>query len=187
MERIAKMWFPSPHNLLCLFLLSITLPNVAVAQISVVNGQSVFANTPVRTAPHGAPTMVWNCAKMPAICQNVNQRNQLTPRPAGGHAGLAGGQIMLHYDSDESRKDARGRAACPSSWRMNHACPEAAPRPVQPATVPQGAMLGGGSYAARPYNRAGKVQGDNGWNQIADANGGDSGMMWSCDEWPPKS
>lgn len=30
--------------------------------------------------------------------------------------------------------------------------------------------------AARPDNRAGKVQGDNGWNQIADAKGGISGM-----------
>ncbi|KAJ4288855.1 hypothetical protein N0V88_007185 [Collariella sp. IMI 366227] len=103
------------------------------AQVSTVNGVAQFAGTPVQQNPHGIPTLIYNCAKLPAICQNVNRRNPLTPRPGAGFGALQGAtHVELHYDTNSARKN-----------------------------------------------------GDAGYNAIANAAGMHSGMMWTCDEWPP--
>lgn len=123
------------------------------------------------------PTLIYNCAKMPAICTNLNRRNPLTPRPGGGLGQLVGGPITLHFDTDTKRRDRRRAFACPSSWKRNHACPET--NPAQPKTVPAGASLDDGAYAARPYApaRQNKRMGDAGWNTIENDRGLNSGMV----------
>ncbi|KAF1997002.1 glycoside hydrolase family 18 protein [Amniculicola lignicola CBS 123094] len=156
------------HLVLALFSFFLSL---ATAQISIVNGQPQFSNTPVATAPASQPTLIYNCAKLPAICNNVQQRNQLwTP-------------FDLHFDKNNNRKKTRRNTACPTRWKFGHPCPE----PNQPDTVSQGDVLGGGSFPARPYGRQGLVQGAPGWNRIGDAVGNFAGMMWTCDEWPAAS
>lgn len=160
----------------------ITLLNTASAQTSTVGGVAQFSGTPVATNPYGIPTLLYNCAKLPAICQNVNSRNALEDR-GGGKLGLlvANDHIELNYDTDEVRKNARRAAVCPSSWKTTHLCPE----PNQPNTVPQGSSYGMGSFPAARFNPHGLLVGSPGYNSIADANGGNSGMIWTCDEWPP--
>jgi hypothetical protein len=169
---------------LFLLLLFELFPYVA-CQISVVNGQRVYSATPVQTSPNGAPTLIYNCAKMPAICENINRRNPMTRRANGGLGEIVGGEIELHFDTDATRKERRNNEICPSSWVSNHQCPET--NPAQPHTVPRGAMLGSGSYPARPFNRQGLTIGMTGYNRIGDAAGNDAGMIWSCDEFPMAS
>jgi hypothetical protein len=145
--------------------------SVTRAQISMVNGQPQFSGTQVAIAPASQPTLIYNCGKLPAICSNVAQRNQL------------GTTFDLHFDKNANRKRARRNTACPTRWKFTHSCPEG----NQPDTVGQGDTLGQGSFPARPYGRTGLTQGAAGWNRIADATGVFSGMMWTCDEWPAAS
>jgi len=145
--------------------------SVTSAQISMVNGQPQFSGTQVETAPASQPTLIYNCAKLPAICKNVEQRNPL------------GTTFDLHFDKNANRKRTRRGIACPTKWKSTHSCPER----NQPDTVGQGDVLGQGSFPARPYGRAGLAQGAPGWNRIADATGAFSGMIWTCDEWPAAS
>lgn len=100
------------------------------AQVSTVNGQAVYQATPVQQNPHGIPTLVYNCAKLPALCQNVHQRNplqavtQAPPRPNGLGALQGVTHILLHFDRAGNAGLRRG-TACPSgSWRRTHTCPE---------------------------------------------------------------
>lgn len=166
-------------------LLFLTLYKLTVAQVSTVNGVAQYAGTPVQQNPNGIPTLVYNCAKLPAICQNVNRRNPLTPRTTGFGALQGVNHVELHYDTDGGRINSRRNVACPSNWKLTHTCPE----PNQPETVPAGSRLGSGSYPARRYVDptlpAPLVIGDPGYNAIANRAGGHSGMIWTCDEWPP--
>jgi hypothetical protein len=80
------------------------------------------------------PTLVYNCAKMPAICNNVNK---IYPRNPDGT--LKDGPVRLHYDALGSAKDDRRKRACPKSgkdkeWYANHPCPEQDQPPVCPPT-----------------------------------------------------
>jgi hypothetical protein len=166
------------HLLLSLFTL-------VSAQISTVNGQALYSATPVQQHPHGIPTLAYNCAKLPSICENVNRRNPLNRIPAGLTTLQGVNHVELHYDTNSARRDARRGTVCPNNWKNHHPCPETNPR--QPNTVPQGAALGtgGGSYPPARYNPNGLTMGDPAYNTIANASGGTSGMIWSCDEWPP--
>ena len=169
------------HAVLWLSILTF-LVRVTYAQTSTVNGIAVFSGTPVATNPNGQPTLVYNCAKLPAICQNVNRRNPLQPLGAGRLGQLQGNAfIELNYDTSNVRREARNSGVCPGSWKRTHACPETS----QPNTVPAGSSYGSGSYPAARFIQQGLVQGNAGFNKIADATGGDSGMIWTCDEWPP--
>ncbi|KEY73171.1 hypothetical protein S7711_04137 [Stachybotrys chartarum IBT 7711] len=159
------------------------------AQVSTVNGQAVYQATPVQQNPHGIPTLVYNCAKLPALCQNVHQRNplqavtQAPPRPNGLGALQGVTHILLHFDRAGNAGLRRG-TACPSgSWRRTHTCPET----NQPHTVPRGSMLGSGSYPAARYNPNNIAAGQPGYNVIANSQQQHSGMMWTCDEFPPAS
>lgn len=41
--------------------------------IEVTNGASSLSGTPVQTNANGIPTLIYNCAKLPSICNNVNK------------------------------------------------------------------------------------------------------------------
>ena len=161
---------------------------VAYTQTSYVNGRAEFAGTPVATNPNGQPTLVYNCAKLPAICQNVNRRNPLQ-NLGGGRLGKLQGNafIELNFDTSSVRHEARNSGVCPRTWKNTHSCPEtvAGSGISQPNTVPGGSSYGSGSYPAARFIQQNLVQGNAGFNKIADATGGDSGMIWTCDEWPP--
>lgn len=150
----------------------------------------------VEGQPATQPLLIYNCAKMPAICRNVNQRNPLlavSGNLAAGNLGklnpgnTPGGlnYLQLTYDTNNNNKRGRRNAACPSRWKLTHPCPE----PNQPLTVASGDSWNFGGYIGQGWNRAplGQlVPGQAGYNVIADpANTGPSGMMWTCDEWPP--
>lgn len=64
--------FASPS----LFCLSLLL-SLVQAQVSVVNGASVYQGTTVSQNIHGIPTLIYNCAKVPALCENVHQQYPL--------------------------------------------------------------------------------------------------------------
>ena len=183
MARIAS------HAVLCLSIF-IFLVHVAYTQTSTVNGIAEFAGTAVATNPNGQPTLVYNCAKLPAICQNVNRRNPLQNRGGGRLGELQGNAfIELNFDTNDKRHDARNRGVCPGTWKNTHSCPEtvAGSGISQPNTVPAGSSYGFGSYPAARFIQQNLVQGNPGFNKIADAAGGYSGMIWTCDEWPPAS
>ncbi len=179
-----------PHTFVSMRLTTfilVALYELTVAQVSTVNGVAQYAGTPVQQNPNGIPTLVYNCAKLPAICQNVNRRNPLTPRTTGFGALQGASHLELHYDTNTARTDTRRGIACPSGWKKTHVCPET----NQPETVPAGSRLGSGSFPARRYvdpNLPVPLQrGEPGYNAIANRAGGHSGMIWTCDEWPPAS
>ena len=136
---------------------------------------------------NGIPTLIYNCAKLPANCSNVHQRNKLQVIPPGepGQYGKLQGvnHIELNFDTDQTRKDGRRNAICPCSWKSSHPCPEK----NQPVTVPAGGCFSKKSYAAARLNQPNVKMGDSGYNTIANQFGTVSGMVWTCDEWPPAS
>jgi hypothetical protein len=144
--------------------------------------------------PTTQPLLIYNCAKMPSICRNVNQRNALLPVvgfPAAGNigeidAGQNGGQdwLTLTFDTNNNNKRSRRNAACPSNWKAQLA--NACPKNNQPPTVPSGSSWSVNSYIGMRWNPNNLVFGQAGFNVIANPAGtGPSGMMWTCDEWPP--
>ncbi|QKD48531.2 uncharacterized protein FOBCDRAFT_236188 [Fusarium oxysporum Fo47] len=137
---------------------------------------------------HGIPTLAYNCAKVPASCENVHQQYPLATTvhaaPAGvvtSHHTILGARshLQLHFDRDDNSGGRRGKA-CAKNWKNHHNCPES----NQPDTVPAGAMMGDGSFPAARWNPNNLVMGDAGYNRIANAAGQFSGMMWTCDEFP---
>lgn len=62
----------------------------------------IFSPIPLR------PTIVYNCAYMPSICNNV--------RKFIGHLPVRGTPYILHYDPDPFRNSARRNGACGSDW-----------------------------------------------------------------------
>ena len=111
-----------------------------------------FMGTPVQANPMGIPTLTYNCAKMPSICQNVNSQNPLQPTQGGfGPVQGQNNYVTLHYDRQAGSPRAAQRRcqACPNSrcpgnpvpWKSTHACPE----PQQPLVVPE------------PFNKGGRT------------------------------
>lgn len=100
---------------------------------------------------------------------------------ANGGSLVGNEYIELNYDTDKTRHNARNSGICPSAWKSAHMCPE----PDQPNTVPGGTSYGNGSYAPARFIQTGVKFGDAGFHKIANAQGADSGMGWTCDEWPP--
>ncbi|KFA82003.1 hypothetical protein S40288_07998 [Stachybotrys chartarum IBT 40288] len=151
---------------------------------------TMYGATTVSQAPHGILTLVYNCAKMPAICQNVHVTYPLNTINQGtglnGHGTLQGqSHLLLHFDRGGNAATRRG-IACSGNFAAGHLgnpCPSL----NQPHTVPFGAMLGRGSYPAARFNPTNIAPGNPGYNTIANAAGQYSGMMWTCDEFPPAS
>ncbi|KAI0552393.1 hypothetical protein F4679DRAFT_535452 [Xylaria curta] len=140
------------------------------------------------------PTLVYNCARLPSICRNVNSRNPLLAVPGVAAAGNIGkldpgrtpgglNYIELTFDLSSTNKNDRRDLACPSSWYRNLA--NACPRNDQPRVV-TGQQSWGSGYTGQRYVQQGVVFGEAGYNVIANqANTGPAGVFWSCDEWPP--
>jgi len=164
-----------------------SLVGFVAAQTVVVGGIAMYSGTRVATNPLGIPTLVYNCAKLPAICRNVNRRNPLANTvTTNGRLGLGNlrgtNYIELNYDTDSQRHAERRNDVCPKNWKQTHTCPET----DQPRTVRKGSSLGDGSFAVARYNSNPPVTlGQAGFNKIADDQGAFSGMIWTCDEWPP--
>lgn len=145
------------------------------------------------------PLLEYNCAKMPAICRNVNQRNPLQNVPGVAGAGNLGAldtghtpgglsYITLNYDTNPANKRRRRTAACPNSWPATHHCPEPNQPPVVQARTGgrQGDLWGMGSWQGVRWNPNNLPPGSAAYNLIANAAGtASSGLFWSCDEWPP--
>ncbi len=69
------------------------------------------------------PTMVYNCAYMPAICKNIKKYLGSMP--------VAGQEHTFHYDresgtaNNKKRSKARRDAVCPDDWiKESGKCPE---------------------------------------------------------------
>ena len=77
------------------------------------NGKSIYVPLPGSTssvaAPAYTPTLVYNCAQMPLICENVaawaiNNGNAQGDIPANN--------LYFYFDPDQTNKDARRQSAC---------------------------------------------------------------------------
>ena len=158
--------------------------------VVVVQSAVTLFGTPVQTNPVGIPTLTYNCAKLPSICENVNRfpGSQLQRLAQGGLGPLVNSPFVLHYDRQDSiaepnrRMTARRDAVCPRNWKATHSCPEL----DQPLVVPEPFNRGGRTLSSGfTGRRAGTNQAAPGSYQILDPSGGDTGMAWTCDEWPP--
>ena len=144
---------------------------------------------PVTSDLGGAATLVYNCAKMPAICANAART--YPTNPADGS--LVNGPVVMHYDttSNSNRRRRRQSGCNGAKWRRGHPCPDTR----NPIVVPSG------SYIDPPGNPRPKVaafyaqrwqpnvQGLNLFGAaefaIADSNNDFQGLVWTCDEFPP--
>lgn len=119
-------------------------------------------------AAQQVPRLIYNCAKMPAICNNVGktlaiQNNKLVDGIA--KFTWTGGGI-------DNRKK-----VCPKTWRGP--CPETNP--------PQPQVVGYNTVTKMMVNFEGSqlfpdAAKGKGYNMIANPAGEYSGMMWTCDE-----
>ncbi|KAK5741798.1 hypothetical protein LTR17_003789 [Elasticomyces elasticus] len=147
---------------------TITIDGIATA---------VYSSTPVGTNPQGIPTLLYNCAKLPAICNNVNSAYPLSPAVVGTATyrsipTASQGYYEFNLDKDTVRKNRRRRLSCPANWKSSHACPER----DQPLVVGAGKSVSDGFV--------GSLLEPGISYQIADQEGVSSGMDWTCDEFP---
>lgn len=153
-------------------------------QTSTVNGRAEYSGTPVLANPNGIPTLTYNCAKMPSICDNVHAnggnyelRSELNA--AGQDVGWKG--TLRHVDYLElnldkggegttawARKEQRRKDSCPSDWK---ATAPACPRQNQPVVVLAGHTVSNGFVGQRLNPNI--PQGDPHSYRIADPNGND--------------
>lgn len=137
--RPTMLLFSNTSRSLALLVLSwlALLSPLAQCQVSTVNGQAMHSGTPVRQNPHGIPTLIYNCAKVPALCENVHKQYPLntythsTTNAAGVAVPVATGystmqgrtHLLLHFDRAGNSQNRRG-VACGSGWKKVHSCPE---------------------------------------------------------------
>ncbi|KAH7113230.1 hypothetical protein B0J11DRAFT_541761 [Dendryphion nanum] len=134
--------------------------------------------TAVQTSAPKA-TLIYNCALMPAICENVQQwiNNDPISRSLPRD---------FHMDLNSRHTSKRREKSCPGTWRLTHPCPELFPEVVRgwnttsrTFTSPGNSLLP--AIPGNPFTAAFT-------NEIAAANGVDSsGLAYTCDEFPPAS
>lgn len=77
------------------------------------NGKSIYVPQPGTTSsvasPQYTPTLVYNCAQMPLICENVAAWAK-SNNNAGGDIPANG--LILYFDPDKNNKNARRQLAC---------------------------------------------------------------------------
>ena len=150
---------------------------------------STYTSTITATQnPAATPMLVYNCAKMPAICNNIDKINPLDP----GTKILIGPQYLeFHYDTNSDRSTKRRADVCGNFHQQGiHDCPEI----DQPAVAVSGGWSdidgrpNSPSFVGQTFlnNRLGMISGAE-KNIIADEDNDYQGMYWSCDEWPPAS
>ena len=186
----------APRWFLCVLLLvfAISLPGAARTTVTITTHTTSQGRTSTYTStitavqnPVETPTLVYNCAKLPAICNNIDKINALDP----GTRALVGVQFLnFHFDTNEKRKTERRNQVCRNFHDPGiHPCPEI----DQPAVIVKGGWTdpSGVNYAPafegrtfqNPLLRSSGAQS----RLIADLEGNYQGMYWSCDEWPPAS
>lgn len=110
---------------------------LAGAQTSTVNGRAEYMGTAVKTNPHGIPTLSYNCAKTPALCNNVhgnggNYQLNTVLNPKGQDSGWKGTLanvdfLELNVDKGAAAKariETRRDQSCVNNWKAIHPCPE---------------------------------------------------------------
>ncbi|KAF9696769.1 hypothetical protein EKO04_005748 [Ascochyta lentis] len=155
-------------------------------------------NTPHRQVlfPSGVIELEYNCRKMPAICQNIQNWHNNAALSSWHTQSLWAGWFTYDLGASESRENRgnqRRSRMCPSTWKgtiLNPRCPE----PNQPRVVPPLYNLAGiGVTAIVPQ----PIPGETDLRQII-ADGKDnpvpfvgqlqsSGRKYTCDEFPPAS
>jgi hypothetical protein len=184
---MAAMAFPSLELMLKLLTIILTLCPLVFCDSVSVNGRgtTLYRGTPVQTLPYGMPTLTYNCAKMPSICENVAQREQMNDDYS-----LVNDPVLLHFDKSGSRKKTRRRQSCPANWHDKHECPETDQPPVVVSggyvdadMIPQGGAFEGQATTDPNYPAPTGVL----RHMIADENDDFRGIYWSCDEWPAAS
>ena len=184
---LAQLQSLSPSAVL--LLLSVHLHGVSSQITTAANGAAQFSGTPVLANPIGVPTLVYNCAKMPSICNNVHANGgsyQLTDLGNSLKGRLVTGTyVTLHVDPDSTRGTARRAQSCPSNWKQNHVCPETGTggRDPQPLVVPEPFNVGGRTVSTGFVGEALNAAGFD--YHILDPSGALTGMAWTCDEFPP--
>lgn len=190
-----------------LFLLGLVL---ALATLISSQPQPVVYNTLINGQPTmvssdaiGAPTMWYNCAKMPAICGSLAR---VYPTNGPGVTNLLGtslqgtlqaNDIALHYDTDPRNRKARNKAAgCVSrTWQKRTTCPDNLanyPGGV-PVVVARNGCIGRNgvprlnAFYAQKWTAppAGLQLTKAGINAIADLNNVFQQLVWTCEEFPP--
>lgn len=151
--------------------------------VSPIGGSLHYEGTPVVTLAAGIPTLIYNCAKMPAICYNVDQREHLDDDFL-----VRNPPLTFHFDTDPQRNKKRRDRACPERWYQDHTCPEVGGQP--PVIVAGGYMDDDGDPEPPAFsgvwlsdinnpNPSGAAR-----NLIQDHSRFFAGLFWSCDEWP---
>ncbi|KAF2272063.1 uncharacterized protein EI97DRAFT_504490 [Westerdykella ornata] len=174
-----------PLLLFVVAFLTRALPGAAQWSQTVSNG--LYYGTQVGI-PNPRPTLTYNCALLPSICQNVqnwiNQDpvNRALPR-------------TFHVDPNSQRLDRRRANSCPSDWSDNHDCPEILQDPIRawvrtPRLLKDTWAFPSTQLLPRPANSGSGsgVPGAGFKYEIAAANLVDSaGLAYTCDEFPPAS
>lgn len=150
--------------------------------------------TPRISGMDSQPTLIYNCAKMPAICNNVAQVEDMDEDTRL----LKEKHLVFHYHLDRVATKARRAASCPAkkprgqSWYDYHQCPE----PDQPLVVLEGGAVnlegeGDGNFFKGDIMIDPKASNKeledapSRKRMITDADTGQyTGLFWSCDEWP---
>ncbi len=133
-------------------------------------------STPVAPNPNGIPTLVFNCAKLPAICATSTGANALERIGAQTRSAACAAPRSSRSTSTRTSaaKDARRAQRVPGVSEAHARVPR-----DKPGAAADGA---GWRRATTPY---GVLPAQAGYNHIANAQGGDSDLIWTCDEWPP--
>ncbi|KAJ9616794.1 hypothetical protein H2200_000513 [Cladophialophora chaetospira] len=154
----------------------------------------------VTSDPVGVPTLLYNCAKMPNICANLDTYPPASIRKSGSVWSIdnPSGEIALHFDKDADRKENRRKLTCPNkadgsmyggSWHNRNSCPKGLRAPVVQGTGSHVDLNGNPivpaiwGYRLRPG--AGVTFVDTARNAIADGANNFRGLLWSCEEFPP--
>ena len=159
--RLLLFLIPPLGNSIAQYIVAPVLNNANVGFWSASAGAQ---RTSVRTLP-AMPTLVYNCAIVPALCANVEQ---LRPGAAGG-----GHSEIMGWDPARKRKKARNKAICPSDWKEKTVCPRTGQPPIHPLgitnDVPPWVEQGG--FAVLKMGPSGQYE--------------RTGLMMTCDEFPP--
>ena len=149
------------------------------ANVNGVKLWSATVNAPATTVTHlgNIPTLVYNCAIVPSLCQTAEHAGRL----GAATGNYPHGQEAFGWDPNSNRKSSRRKNACPDNWKKKskldpdgHACPEDNQPPVHPIgytnVVPP--LVDQPSYAILRLNPQ---------TQVPEK----TGLMYTCDEFPP--
>ena len=110
-------------------------------------------------------------AWMPAICQNV--------RNVEGAQFVSRQLVYDKYPGNTGRSTVRGQANCPTKWKKGHPCPEV----NQPGVISSNA----GPSRPGPIGLANPLKSQDSLEIEPPPGQTESGLQYSCDEYPAKT